>query len=165
MGPDVTDAGRETALQALSSRQQESLDLLAALQRTAAFLRECLARRLEEEVGLLPDEAGLLVGLDAAPEQRLRMADASRSLGVSKSGVTRLADRMEAHGLIERAACPRDRRVTYIGLTADGRDVLARAMPVLAAAAESHLADRLGPAELRALLSGLRKVIGAEASG
>ena len=93
------------------------------------------------------------------------MADASRSLGVSKSGVTRLVDRMEARGLIERAACPRDRRVTYIGLTADGRDVLARAMPVLAAAAESHLADRLGPAELRALLSGLRKVIGAEASG
>jgi len=80
---------------------------VTALARTAAFLRGCLAYRLEETVGHLPDEAGLLVELDAAPEQRLRRADASRSLGVSKSGVTRLVDRMEERGLIERQRVPK----------------------------------------------------------
>ena len=163
MATDATETTQAAARRALSTRQQEALDLLATLERTAAFVRGCLARSLAEEIGLLPDEAALLVELDAAPEQRLRMADASRSLGVSKSGVTRLVDRMEERGLLERAACPRDRRVTYVGLTAAGRDTLARAMPVLASAAETHLAGRLGAAELHAVLAGLRKVVGAEA--
>ena len=96
----------------LSQEQRDALDLLSTLVRAAGAVRSGLAACLAEATGLLPDEADLLVHLETAPEQRLRMADVSRSLGVSKSGVTRLVDRLEARGLIERAACPKDRRVT-----------------------------------------------------
>jgi DNA-binding MarR family transcriptional regulator len=159
---DGTRGGRTTADEALSHVQRDALDLVSALTRASAAVRGCLARRLEDEVGLLPEEADLLTELDAAPEQRLRMADVSRSLGVSKSGVTRLVDRLEARGLLERAACPKDRRVTYAGLTEAGREAVGRALPVLAAAAEEHLAGHLSAAELSAALSGLRKVVAAE---
>jgi DNA-binding MarR family transcriptional regulator len=159
---DVTRGGRTTAEEALSPVQRDALDLLSALMRASAAVRGCLARRLEEEVGLLPEEADLLAELDAAPEQRLRMADVSRSLGVSKSGVTRLVDRLEARGLLQRAACPKDRRVTYAGLTEAGREAVGRAMPVLAAAAEEHLAGHLSAVELRSALSGLQRVVAAE---
>jgi DNA-binding MarR family transcriptional regulator len=162
---DGTDGGTTTAEEALSPGQRDALDLLAALMRASTVVRGCLARRLEEEVGLLPEEAALLAELEAAPEQRLRMADVSRSLGVSKSGVTRLVDRLEADGLLERAACPKDRRVTYAGLTEAGRQAVGRAVPAAAAAAEEHLAGHLSAAELRSTLSGLQKVVAAEGVG
>jgi DNA-binding MarR family transcriptional regulator len=149
----------------LSAPQREALDLLSALVRAAGAVRGRLAQGLEAELGLLPEEADLLMRLEAAPEQRLRMADVSRSLGVSKSGVTRLVDRLEDRGLIMRAACPKDRRVVYAGLTEAGGETVARAAPVLVAGAEAHLAGHLSAAEQHALLSGLRKVLEAEGSG
>ena len=148
-----------------SEHQREALDLLATLVRAAGAVRARLAECLAEQTGLLPDEADLLVRLEAAPEQRLRMADVSRSLGVSKSGVTRLVDRLEERGLVERAACPRDRRVTYAGLTEAGREAVAEAAPALAAAAETHLAGHLSAAEVGAMLGGLKKVLAAEDAG
>jgi MarR family transcriptional regulator, 2-MHQ and catechol-resistance regulon repressor len=154
----------EPALQdeRLSPAQHEAVDLLSALVRAAGAVRGRLAEQLEAEVGLLPEEADLLLRLDAAPEQRLRMADVSRSLGVSKSGVTRLVDRLEDRGLLVRAPCPKDRRVVYAGLTDAGCRVVAEAAPVLAAGADAHLAGHLSAAEAHALLAGLRKVLKAE---
>jgi DNA-binding MarR family transcriptional regulator len=149
----------------LSEEQSDALDLLSTLVRAAGAVRSGLAVCLAEATGLLPDEADLLVHLETAPEQRLRMADVSRSLGVSKSGVTRLVDRLEARGLIERAACPKDRRVTYAGLTEAGREAVAEAAPALAAAAQTHLAGHLSAAEAHAVLDGLRKVLAAEGGG
>ena len=69
-------------------------------------MRARLAELLDAELGILPEEADLLVRLAEAPEQRLRMADVSRSLRLSKSGVTRLVDRLAERGLVVRAAVP-----------------------------------------------------------
>jgi DNA-binding MarR family transcriptional regulator len=63
--------------------------------------------------------------LEEAPEQRLRMADLSRSLQLSKSGVTRLVDRLAERRMVARAACPGDRRVVCAGFTDTGRRTLA----------------------------------------
>jgi DNA-binding MarR family transcriptional regulator len=157
--------GSTTAGQAISNAQLDSVELLSVLVRAAGAVRGCLAGQLEAGLGLLPEEADLLMLLEAAPEQRLRMADVSRSLGVSKSGVTRLVDRLEGRGLIERAACPKDRRVTYAGLTDAGRAVVAEAAPVVAAAAEAHLGRHLSAAELSSVLGGLKRVLEAEGVG
>ena len=107
---------------------------------------------------ILPEEADLLARLAEAPEQRLKMADVSRALRLSKSGVTRLVDRLAERGLVVRAACPSDRRVVYAGLTAEGSRAAAEAAPALAAGVAEHLAGRLSVSELDALSTSLGEI-------
>ena len=108
---------------------------------------------------MLPDEAELLALLAQTPEQRLRMADVSAALGLSKSGVTRLVDRLSARGLVVRAPCPKDRRVIYAGLTDEGGAAAAAATPARASGLAELLAGHLSPEELEALTASLRRLM------
>jgi DNA-binding MarR family transcriptional regulator len=145
-------------------RERAALDLWAELTSATGFVAARLAELLDAELGIPPEEADLLVLLSEAPEQRLRMADVSSTLRLSKSGVTRLVDRLAQRGLVVRAACPSDRRVVYAGLTDEGRQAAAAAAPVIAAGVAQQLAGRLAAADLDALTASLRDLLaGAEA--
>ena len=126
-------------------------------------MRARLAEILDAELGILPEEADLLLLLSQAPEQRLRMVDVSGPLRLSKSGVTRLVDRLAERGLVVRAPCPKDRRVVYAGLTDKGRQAAAAAAPALAAGVAQQLAGRLSPRELDHLTASLRRLAAEEA--
>jgi len=145
----------------LGERAREALDLWAALLRVTNTIH---ARVTEDLIGLgiTPEEVELLMRLSRAPEERLRMVEVSRSLLLSKSGVTRLVDRLEQRGLVERASCPEDRRVVYTTLTERGRQAFNKADPLLAAAVAEHLGCHLGAQEIAAMQKGLRKVLAAE---
>jgi MarR family transcriptional regulator, 2-MHQ and catechol-resistance regulon repressor len=145
--------------------EQAALDLWAELTSLTGTVRARLAERLEAEAGVLPYEADLLALLAEAPEQRLRMIDVSTELGLTKSGVTRLVDRLAARGLVLRAACPSDRRVIWAVLTDDGRAAAAAATPARAAGLAELLAGRLSPAELEALTRSLRRLTPAADAG
>ncbi|SNY62987.1 DNA-binding transcriptional regulator, MarR family [Paractinoplanes atraurantiacus] len=56
-----------------------------------------------------------------------RVGDLARELRITMGGASKLADRVRATGLIERAVDPADRRATQIALTAEGRAMLAAA--------------------------------------
>lgn len=144
--------------------EAQTLDLWNDMVRATATVRARLAERLDADVGLLPEEVDLLMSLEAAPEQRLRMADVSRALRLSKSGVTRLIDRLVARGLVLRAACPSDRRVVYAGLTPEGAEVLGRATPLLQAGLAEHLGRHLDSRELDAACTALGKILAAESA-
>ncbi|NLE23466.1 MAG: MarR family transcriptional regulator [Actinobacteria bacterium] len=137
-------------------RELAALALWTELTCLTGTVRQALARRLEGELGILSEEAALLVELAASPEERLRMADVSRRLAMSKSGATRLVDRMAERGLVVRAACPQDRRVVYAGLTDEGRRTAAAAAPVVAAGVAEQLAGDLSADELVTLAASLR---------
>jgi MarR family 2-MHQ and catechol resistance regulon transcriptional repressor len=143
-------------------RERAALDLWAALTQATGAVRTRLAAQLDADLGVLPEEADLLVTLAGAPERRLRMADVSRSLRLSKSGVTRLVDRLVERGLVVRAACPSDRRVVYAGLTEEGSRAAAAAAPAVAAGVAKCLAGRLSVAELDALTTSLVEILDAE---
>jgi DNA-binding MarR family transcriptional regulator len=104
-----------------------------------AFLRAHarVARRLDEDLrnrhALSLQEYETLLHLAEAPERRLRMGRLADSLLLSKSGVTRLVDRLVDDGLVERTSCSSDARGAEASLTGTG---LAR----LRAAAPTHLA-------------------------
>ncbi len=61
---------------------------------------------------------------------QLRMSELADRVLLSRSGVSRLVDRLEASGLVERRACPSDARVSWATITDKGRDRFAQAAPV-----------------------------------
>ena len=62
----------------------------------------------------------VLLVLEDAPQRRMRMSDLSRSVLLSASGVSRLVDRLEAEGFVERERCTSDGRGYYAVLTDAG---------------------------------------------
>lgn len=146
----------------MSPRKQSVATWLAVLQAHAIVL-DVLEGKLQAECGLLPSSFEVLALLAGASEGRMRMQDLARSAVLSKSGVTRLVDRMEEAGQVRRASCTADRRVTYAEITPAGRKALRDAVPVHARTVDEHFARHMSEDDLRALRAILRKVI--EAAG
>jgi DNA-binding MarR family transcriptional regulator len=65
-----------------------------------------------------------------APGHRLRMGVLAAEVTLSRTGLTRLVDRIERHGLLRREPAPEDRRGSYIVLTRAGTAMLRRMWPV-----------------------------------
>lgn len=93
---------------------------------------------------------------------RMRMRELAESILFSKSGLTRLVDRMSQAGVVRREACAEDGRGAYAAITAAGLRVLAKARPVHHRGIERHFGGLLTDAEASAIESGLRKVASAE---
>jgi DNA-binding MarR family transcriptional regulator len=97
------------------------------------FLRAhaALEKELDSELvaahGLPLSSYEVLRLLADAPEGRMRMCELAESVVLSRSGITRLADRLESEGLIERVTCETDRRGLHAAITAAGRRRLAAA--------------------------------------
>lgn len=122
-----------------------------------AFLRAHahVVRRLEGELlaaGELPLASyDVLVQLTEAPLRRLRMTELADRVLLSRSGLTRLVDRLERQGLVRREPCPDDARGMYAVATDDGVDRLRRASRVHLDGVRRHFVDRFGADELAAL--------------
>jgi DNA-binding MarR family transcriptional regulator len=116
-----------------------------------ASLVDALERDLMEERGLPLAFYDVLVHLGAAPEGRLRMQELAERLLLSRSGFTRLCDRMESAGLLQRARCPSDRRGIYAVITREGTKALEAAAPVHLRGVEEHFARHLDSADLESL--------------
>ena len=80
-----------------------------------------VSRRLDEDLRAEHDlslaEYDTLLTIAWAPERRIRMRSLADSILLSKSGVTRLIDRLVADGLVERSACLSDARGAEAVLT------------------------------------------------
>lgn len=100
----------------------------------------------------------VLQQLSLTPEQRLRMQELAEALLLSKSGLTRLIDRIEAEGLVARTAVPGDRRSLYVALTPAGESLVERARPVVRASVEAHFGKKLSEEELTVLRNALTRV-------
>jgi DNA-binding MarR family transcriptional regulator len=77
---------------------------------------------------------------------------------LSRSGVTRLADRLEADGLLRRERTVEDRRGAYAVITDKGLEALDRARPVYARGIARHFACFLNEAEVRTLTAALERI-------
>ncbi len=80
-----------------------------------------LSAELQETHGLTINDYEALLVLSRAEDGRMRRVDVARSLMLTPSGITRLLQGLEDAGLVERASCPSDLRVTYAQLTDAGR--------------------------------------------
>lgn len=115
--------------------------------------------REHQAAGLVPlTWFDVLVQLDRG-HGRLRMNQLADAVVLSRSGVTRLVDRMEREGLVLRQPCPSDRRGLEAVLTPAGRTALKRALPVHLAGVEEHFLRHLDQAERRRVGDALARVL------
>jgi len=138
-----------------------SLDQLKAwrlfLESHAALTRK-LERELIEEHDLPLTWYDVLVQLEEAGGS-LRMHELADRLLLSRSATTRFVERLETRDLIERRACPEDRRGTHVVLTEGGKEVLRSAAPIHLAGIAMHFADQLSSSDIQALKRALNKLV------
>lgn len=99
------------------------------LLRVHASLMKSLDAELEATHRLPLTSYEVLIQLADAPERKMRMCDLADSVLLSRSGMSRLVDRLERDGLLERAACPNDARGSFAVLTDAGAELLEAARP------------------------------------
>jgi DNA-binding MarR family transcriptional regulator len=120
-----------------------------------------LERELLAETGMPIGWYDVLLQLAEAPQRRLRMADLAERVLLSRSGLTRLVDRLQAEGLVCRAPSPEDARGTFTVLTDEGMSRLRRAAPVHLAGISRHWLAHFDDDELRQLGQLLSRVVPA----
>jgi len=130
----------------ISSRNREaSVRAYTRLLRAHAATVRCLGGGLLEAHGLSINGYEALQALSQEPGGYLRRVDLARRLALTPSGITRLLEGLEEAGLVERASCPHDLRVTYARLTEPGAAVLVEAArdheQAIAALLEESLSD------------------------
>ena len=86
------------------------------------------------------------------------MSELADALALSRSGATRLIDRLEADGLVERASCDTDRRGQWAQLTNGGHERLRTASPTHLRGVASHFLDRIPPRSSTSLRRTLERV-------
>jgi DNA-binding MarR family transcriptional regulator len=116
--------------------------------RVHATLTKALDAELEAAHGLPLSSYEVLMHLHDAEGQRMRMSDLASSVILSRSGLTRLVDRLERDGLIERQSCPSDARGSFASLTDTGRGKVQAARKTHLAGVRSLYIDQLTTAEL-----------------
>jgi DNA-binding MarR family transcriptional regulator len=79
----------------------------------------------------------VLWALYRAPGRRLRISELADQVVLSRTGMVRLLDRIEAAGLLRREPVPEDRRGTYAVITGDGVETLRKMWPVYARGIEA----------------------------
>lgn len=135
------------------------------------FLRahSSITRRLDAELvaehRLTLNDYEVLLYLATAQERRLRRSDLADRVLLTRSGITRLLDGLERAGLVRRAECPHDGRVSYAVLTEAGYAALREASRTHLDGVRTLFVERFSEQELEALSALLARLPGAEGSG
>jgi len=134
------------------------------LLRVHAALFKALDAELESVHGVPLSSYEVLISLQAAPERKLRMADLAERVLLSRSGMTRLVDRLEREGLLVRQQCPADARGCYAKLTGAGEAFLERARPTHLGGVRERFLRHFGEDELARLAEHWERVLPGAAS-
>jgi DNA-binding MarR family transcriptional regulator len=140
----------------ISPPDQESLSL-GELRAWRGLLRAhaCLAKRLDAELErahrLPMSSYEVLHHLEESSGERMRMCDLAEQAQLSRSGLTRMVDRLTRDGLLERCSCSHDARGSYACLTDMGRERLAEARGTHLAVIRSQFFSHFSEPELSVL--------------
>lgn len=155
---DLTPAEDEEA----SGLCPTELGAWKGLLRVHASLMKALDAELESAHRLPLSSYEVLIRLADAPEQRMRMCDLADSVLLSRSGMSRLVDRLERDGLLERAACPNDARGAFAVITPAGVELLASARPTHHDGIRRRFLAHFGEEELEQLSGYWTRVLDAQ---
>jgi DNA-binding MarR family transcriptional regulator len=152
-------------LRASTNQASTRPDAWACLIRGHAAVRRTVATQLQTAHGLSVNDYEALMLLSKAGPKGMRRVDLAHSLQLTASGVTRLLEGLERQGLVKKALCSEDGRVTFAVLTKTGRQKLAKASGCHAAAVQELFEERYTRAELETLAGLLARLQVAGAAG
>jgi DNA-binding MarR family transcriptional regulator len=143
--------------QTLSSPSPERLRSWRLFFESALALLDVLDSELEHAVGIPMRWYDVLVHLEEAPDG-IRMNELAERILYSKSGFTRVVDRMEAAGLVRRVRPEHDRRSILILLTNKGTETMEHARRHHRHGIEQHFSQHLTDNDIKALTRALEKI-------
>lgn len=108
--------------------------------------------------GLSEVDFETLLRLARSPQRRLRMSDLAAQTSLSTSGITRVIDRLERDGLVERHACSSDRRASFAVLSEAGAERLRTLLPQHIEDIETWFTGLLTEKQLADFLEALRVI-------
>ena len=117
-----------------------------------------LAKEMDAESDLSLDWYGILLMLSQAEEGAMRPSELADQVSLSRSATTRLIDRMERNGLVERRSCRADRRGRFVALTPQGETVFRQAGRIHLRGIDQHVGSHLTAGEMADLRRILRKL-------
>ncbi|WP_261304247.1 MarR family winged helix-turn-helix transcriptional regulator [Paenibacillus andongensis] len=123
-----------------------------------AKIIESIEQDLAEQKKVPLTTYDVLIALFEAPDHRLRFIELNRKVVLSKSGLTRLIDRLERDGLIQREKSEEDRRGSNAVLTNEGEKQLRKAWPVYAMGIKQYFAEPLSDGEVQDLTRSLEVI-------
>jgi DNA-binding MarR family transcriptional regulator len=125
---------------ATAPEREELLDRWSELEAQHAKVREALEHALQRQHRLTLSEYEVLRRLADSPEGNRRIQELAEEIHLSQSALSRLVQRLEDDGYVNRAVCDHDRRGVFACITADGRKAQTEARPTHA----SVLAETFG---------------------
>lgn len=140
MVPPQTD----TAVRLLDDRE---LAAWRGLLRSYVLLQRDLEQGLEARHGLQHSTYEVLMHLSDAPDGRMRLSDLAKLAVLSRSGLTRLIDRLEKDGQVVRERCATDARGYFAVLTDEGRARVAAARGEYLEEVRARFHDLMTPEE------------------
>jgi DNA-binding MarR family transcriptional regulator len=155
-----TTASQPTVAEPLTERE---LGAWRGLLRTHALLVKRLDAELEAAHGLALTSYEVLLHLSHAEERKMRMCDVAESVLLSRSGLTRLIDRLERDGFVARVSCADDARGAYAQLTDAGHAKLREAQHTHLEGVREHFLRHFGDSELDLLGDAWNRVAGTGA--
>jgi DNA-binding MarR family transcriptional regulator len=130
---------------------KEELSAWRGMLRAHAGLTRELDAELTREHDLPLSSYEVLLFLADAEDGRMRMSELADSVLLSRSGLTRLVDRLERQGLLKRERCESDARGLFAEITPEGRRVFDAARHTHLDGVRKLFLSRFSRAELRAL--------------
>jgi len=115
-----------------------------------------VTQRAVAELGVTSQQASILFMV--ATGKCTLAAELAREYGIDASAVTRLVDRLEKRGLLQRVRSSEDRRAVHLALTPEGLAIAAR-MPAIFRSVTQHLSAGFTPEEVGFLKSMLRRIL------
>ena len=114
---------------------------------------------LEREHGVALTSYDVLVQLSLAPGGRRRMADLAEAVVLSRAGMTRLVERLERDGLVERQRGEHDTREVFACLTERGLDLLGRCTSTHLAGVRARFLDQLSDRQKQELAAAWEAIL------
>jgi DNA-binding MarR family transcriptional regulator len=141
-----------TVLRRKASQLSEGeLDAWRGLLRVHSSLVKALDAELEQAHGIALSSYEVLARLGKAQDGRLRMCELAESVLLSRSGLTRMVDRLERDGLVARGSCEDDARGAFAVITPAGRAELDAARATYLDGVRRHFVGSFSAGELEAL--------------
>jgi DNA-binding MarR family transcriptional regulator len=156
---------RPTPLPSADRLDARELRAWRGLLEAHAVLYGALDAQLQADHGLSLSQYEVLKVVRDAPGGQMRMADVADRVLLSRSGLTRLVDRLVCAGLLERRTCPSDARGALAHLTPLGRERLDAARRTHLEGVRRLFLSQLDPEEQERLGDLWERVVGRVAAG